>query len=258
MKNLLLFALLFITFSSCVNYKRFTYVQPVKSEADSVYLNNAVSYKLQPADIVYVRITSLNKEITNIINPEVLNTGSVASGSPGSNFYLMGYSIDNEGCIDLPNMGKIEIAGLTIGEAKEKIQAVAFETTTDSRVDVKLVSFKISVIGEVKSPGQYTIFNNKANIFEAIALAGDLTYNGNRKNVLIMRTVGDSVKTIKVDVTTRSLLSSNKFYLLPNDIVYIEPLKTTVFRLRVTDYSTFLTLITSTITAVLLINTLNK
>ena len=255
MKNFLLFILLFITFTSCVQYKRFTYVQPGNNEKDSVYFNSLVSYKLQPADIVYVRITSLNKEITDIINPEMTNASpSIFSGSSGSNFYVLGYSIDNEGCIDLPNIGKIEIAGLTLNEAKEKILSAAYLTTTDSRVEVKLMSFKISVLGEVKNPGQFTIFNNKANIFEAIAIAGDLTYNGNRRNILIMRTVKDSIKTIKVDVTTRTLLSSEKFYLQPNDIIYIEPLKTTVFRLRVADYVTFLTLVTSTITAVLLIN----
>jgi polysaccharide export outer membrane protein len=114
------------------------------------------------------------------------------------------------------------------------------------------------MLGEVIRPGQYTIFNDRANIFEAISLAGDISYNGNRRNVLIVRTLINGTKTIKVDLTKRELLSSQQYYLQPNDIVYIEPYRTTAFRLRVADYSVFLTLITSTITAVLLINQFRK
>jgi polysaccharide export outer membrane protein len=248
-----------VFFGSCGNYKRFTYLQTTKPEnADTLYRQNLIQYKLQPADVLYVKILSLDKSITELFNLDASASYSPYISSLGGSMYLMGYSIDNVGYIILPILGKVHVAGLTIEEAKQIIQKLAESYITDARAEVKLVSFKISMLGEVIRPGQYTIFNDRANIFEAISLAGDISYNGNRRNVLIVRTLINGTKTIKVDLTKRELLSSQQYYLQPNDIVYIEPYRTTAFRLRVADYSVFLTLITSTITAVLLINQFRK
>jgi polysaccharide biosynthesis/export protein len=238
-----------ILFSSC-NYKRFTYLQTSKPETDTLYKQNFILYKLQPADILYVRVSCLDKNVTEMFNQDVIsNFGSYAGG-----MFFVGHSVDLEGNVNLPILGKVNIAGLTIDEAKQKIEKIASTYVNDARIEVKLVSFKISMVGEFNHPGQYTIANDRSNIFEAISLAGDVSYNGNRRKVLIVRALNNGTKTIRVDLTKRELLSSQQYFLQPNDIVYVEPFKTTVFRLRVADYSIFLTLITSTITAILLIN----
>jgi polysaccharide export outer membrane protein len=248
-KTQYLLILAIIQFSSC-NYKRFTYLQTSKPETDTLYKQNLILYKLQPADILYVKVLSLDKNVTEMFNQDVVsNFGSYTGG-----MFVVGHSIDIEGNVNLPILGKIYIAGLTIDEAKQKIEQLATTYVNDARIELKLVSFKISMVGEFNHPGQYTIANDRSNIFEAIALAGDLSYNGNRKNVLIVRALNTGTKTIRVDLTKRELLSSQQYFLQPNDIVYVQPFKTTVFRLRVADYSIFLTLVTSTITAILLIN----
>jgi polysaccharide export outer membrane protein len=251
-KYTLILSIIFL--SSCGYYKRFTYLQTnPPNRPDSTYLNNILTYKLQSADILNVKILSIDENITKMFNQETIGTtANIAGGAMGA-MYLSGYSIDREGYITLPILGRIQVIGLTVDESKQKIQKVAEAFVTDARVDIKLVSFKISMIGEVRSPGQITIFNDKANIFEAVALAGDITYNGNRRKVTIIRNYGNTSTTIKLDLTQRDILSSQQYYLQPNDIIYVEPLKSTAFRLRVSDYATLLTLITSTITAVLLV-----
>ena len=248
-----LLILAIILFSSC-SYKRFTYLQTSKPETDTLYKQNLILYKLQPADILYVKVLSLDKNVTEMFNQDVVsNFGSYSGG-----IFIVGHSVDIEGNVNLPILGKIYVAGLTIDEAKQKIEQLATTYVNDARIELKLVSFKISMVGEFNHPGQYTIANDRSNIFEAIALAGDVSYNGNRRNVLIVRALNNGTKTIRVDLTKRELLSSQQYFLQPNDIVYVEPYKTTVFRLRVADYSIFLTLITSTITAILLINNATK
>jgi len=231
------------------------YLQTVPpNRPDSLYTNSFLHYKLQPADILYVRIVSLDETITKMFNQDVGAAGSSTQiGGPMGGMYITGFSIDKDGNIILPILGKIQVTGMTVDDAKQKIQKIAESYVTDARAEVKLVSFKISMLGEVKTPGQYTIFNDKANIFEAISLAGDITYNGNRRRVTIIRNYNNTSQTIKVNLTQRDILSSPQYFLQPNDIVYVEPLKSTAFRLRVSDYATFLTLITSTITATLLI-----
>jgi polysaccharide export outer membrane protein len=179
-------------------------------------------------------------------------TSGMASGAGA--LYLMGNTIDSEGFISLPVIGKVMVGGMTLEEAREKIYQTAITYSSDARVDVKLLSFRITIVGEVKAPGYYTIYSDKATLLEGLSMAGDLTYNGKRKNILILRSFKDGTKTIKVDLTSRDLLSSEKYFLQPNDIIYVAPFKTAAFRAKIADYSVFLTLITSTITAVLLIN----
>jgi len=239
---------------SCGYYKRFTYLQTnPPNKPDTLYINTIQLYKLQPADIVYIKITSLDENISRLFAAESVSSSSALTGSAGGGMYLTGHSIDIEGNIVLPILGKIHVAGSTIDEIRQKVQLLAETFVKDARTEVKLVSFKISMLGEVNHPGQINIYNDKANIFEAISQAGDISYNGNRRKVTIIRNYQNTSRTIKVDLTQRDILSSAQFYLQPNDIVYVEPLKSTAFRLRVTDYSVFLTLITSTITAVLLV-----
>lgn len=247
----LFFALLL---ASCGQYKRYTYLQAKYPEKDTLYAKKLTPYLLQPSDILQVKISSvLDKASRELFSSDVSNmpTG-MSSGTSG--LYLMGNTIDSEGYISLPVVGKIMVGGMTLEEAREKIYQTAITYSTDARVDVKLLSFRISIVGEVKAPGYYTIYGTRATLLEGLSMAGDLTYNGQRKNILILRSFKDGTRTIKVDLTSRDLLSSEKYFLQPNDIIYVSPFKTAAFRAKISDYAVFMTLITSTITAVLLIN----
>lgn len=257
MKKFLGFLSIILILSSCNQYKRFTYLQPPPLSKDSFYTNNLVPYKIQNSDNLYVKISCpLNEASDKLFNPATNNISSSMGGSQNGGLYFSGYIVDNTGNINLPILGKILVSGCTLDEVKAQIQELVSKMSSDAIVDVKLLSFKISVLGEVGNPGQFTIYSDKANILEALAFSGDLTYNGNRKKILILRSFVNGTQTIDIDLTKRTLLSSEKYYLMPNDIVYVEPYKTTAFRLRITEYSQFLTFITSTITAIVLINNL--
>jgi polysaccharide biosynthesis/export protein len=250
--------ILLITFSSCGFYKRFTYLQTSLVKPDSVFQVSQSIYKLQPADVVYLNVTNLNSAVAASFN-QTLPTGSVNAGtSPTSSFYIIGNSIDREGNINLPIIGKIQVAGLTVDESRNKIQKVAETYITDIRIDVKLVSFKISILGEIARPGQYTIFNDRANIFEAISMGGDITYNGNRRRISIVRTYNNTTKVISVNLTQRDILASQQYYLQPNDIIYVEPFHSTAFRLRFNDYTFLITLLSTTLTTILLIKNFSR
>lgn len=259
MKNIPGILLLVLLLASCGQYKRFTYIQPTAANnKDTIFIKDFTEYKLQPADILKVDVLSLDKNVTQMFNKDITASSSLYSGGVGGSYYLLGYSIDVEGNLNLPVLGKLTVAGLTVAGAKNLIQQRATEYIKDAQIEVKLLSFKIFFVGEVMRPGPQSIFAERANIFEAISMAGDLTYNGNRKKVNILRSEKGSTKVIEVDLTRRDLLTSSKFFLQPNDVVYVEPLKTTTFRLRLSEYAGIMSFFTSTVTLIVLINNLNK
>ncbi len=252
---LLLFAVLL---ASCGQYKRFTYIQPsLANSKDTLFIKSFTEYKLQPSDILKIDVLSIDKNVSQMFNKDI-TSNATSSGGAGGTYYLTGYSLDTDGNINLPVLGKIMVAGLTVNEAKDLIQNRAETYIKDAQIEVKLLSFKINFLGEVSNPGQLTVFSDRSNILEAISMAGDLTYNGNRKKVIILRSYQNNTKLIEVDLTNRDLLNSPKYFLQPNDIVYVEPLKTTTFRLRLAEYSTIMSFFTSTVALAVLIINLKK
>lgn len=246
---------------SCGQYKKITYLQTPKPERDTVYMPYLTLYKLQPADILYVNVLSIDKNVSELFNSNntSMNSQSTGMAGGGGNMYFMGYSIDKNGFIHLPVIGDVHVAGITVEQATKDIQKIAEIYIKDARIELKLISFKITLLGEINHPGVVTIFNDKANILEAIALGGDVSYYGNRRNILVVRaTEGGGERTFRLDLTKRELLKSDKFYVQPNDVIYVEPLKSTVLRLRLTDYTSVLTLFTTLITTYLLLYQITK
>src|SRR6187551_3760494 len=214
-----------VMLSSCYYTNRLIYLQDKKfSESRPTLLPNKKSlYKLQPSDILSVQVkSSTEPESSNAI----FNVSSHQNGmysTPGS-FYLEGYTIDNNGKINLPIIGEVVVKDLTVGEVQQLIQASANKYLTKSTVTVKLTSFKVTVLGEVKNPGYLYVYNNQATILETLGLAGDLTPFGNRKNVKLIRQVPGGSQVVLLDLTDHKLLNSEFYYLLPNDVLYVEPL----------------------------------
>lgn len=238
-------------FASCTQQKHIIYLQGHNQEAaESVYQVNKQNYLLQPDDILFIKILSINKEITEVFNLNNPTTNSAQSFTPAG-LYINSYSVNDSGNVELPILGKIYIQGKTLEDAKGLIQAKVDEFLTDATVIVKLVSYKITVLGEVVRPGTYNNYNQRINILEALGMAGDVTSYGNKKNVSIIRPTNEGTRTYKVDLTDRNLLSSENYYLLPNDIVYIEPLRNKAFRMNAPNISILLSSIT---TLVLVLN----
>lgn len=226
-------------------------------ETDSVGASNfypyeVPEYKIQKRDILYIKVLSLNKEVTEVINAAPISSANLYSNE--ASYYLYGYNVNDIGEIELPLIGKVHVEGRTLEEAKDEISKSADIILKDATVIVKLISFKFSVLGEVLRPGVYQNFNNQLTVLEALSQAGDITPFGDRKKILVLRPMISGTKTFRLDLTDKKLLSSEGFFLLPNDIVYVEPVKSRNFRTNIPTYTLFFTAIT---TFVLVLNYMN-
>ena len=222
--------ILFIAFTSCTPQKKLIYLQQKAQDANAkdtvLYVNKTVDYKLRATDLIYIKIVSIDPE-----SFDFFNGGSSASINASYQFqsevgvYLNSYTVNDTGYVNLPVAGLISVKDMTITEAQNTIQRSVDKYLKDASVIVKLTSFRVTIIGDVEHPGQYYFYQDKVNIFEALSKAGDLTAYGNRYRVMLVRKLIGGDKVIMIDLTDRNLLNKDEYYILPNDIIYIEPNK---------------------------------
>ncbi len=243
--------ILILLFSGCNSYKKLTYLQHIASDSLTTYQIEKEPYLLKPTDILFIRILTMNEDVNKLFNPMFATGGSAQFFRP-ENLYLMGYQINDFGYIELPVINEIYINGYTIEQAKDTVEYYANKLLEDPFLIVKLHTYQITVLGEVRSPGLKEYATPELNILEAIALGGDITYNGNRQQIVILRSTGEKTEVFRVDITNPNLIGKKEFYVKPNDIVYIEPLKSTLFRERTQDYLYFVTAISAILTTILL------
>ncbi len=241
--------------ASCTRYKELVLLQDdEKVKADSVgfYPYEVPEYRIQQRDILYIRIISLNQEVSNIMNTTPSNVSNAFNNE--ASFYIYGYNVTDSGYVEIPVVGDVEVVGKTLDEAKNSIVAQTMKFLKDPTVIVKLISFKYSVLGEVNNPGVYTNFNNQLTVLEAISKAGDISAFGNRRRVMVIRPGVHGTTTHRLDLTSEEILLLDGFFLLPNDIVYVEPIKSRNFRNNIPVWSLLLSTVT---TFILVLNYLN-
>lgn len=235
-------------FTSCVPQKKILYLQNEKMMDDSsfmsiVYDNERVfDYKVQPGDNLYIRIASLDSQFNTYFNYTNQSTTPTSSTFSSGNvsIYLNGYTVGEEGNINMPFAGNIYVKDLTVDEIQEKVQATINEYLKETIVYVKLGVFNLTILGEVARPGQYQIYQSDINLFQAIALAGNATDFANKANVKIVHQTPQGSQIVKVNLNDANILSSPDYYLKPNDIIYIEPLKTKQFGFTSVPYGTII------------------
>jgi polysaccharide export outer membrane protein len=189
-------------------------------------------YRLKGGDILFIQLITHSPEISQAFNNPT-GVQFIGSGRDESSLYLSGYTVEEDGNIRLPFLGDAHIKGLTMDEARKVIQERTESMYKNAMVIVKLASFKITIIGEVRRPGNFRNYNDNLNIFEAIANAGDISENGDRRNVLVVRPTVEGTKTYRLNLNDKSVLTSDAFYLLPNDVVIVEPLGNKIFQMNV-------------------------
>lgn len=210
---------------SCGTVKDIAYFQnKVVNEPEAI--DKHAGIVIQPKDMLSIVVSSRNPELVAMFNlPVVSYQAGSEIVSSGYNQRLMGYVVDNDGGIDFPVLGPIQVSGLTRWELSELIKNKLLKDglLTDAVVTVEFMNFKVSVIGEVNAPGTYTIEGDKVTILQAISLARDLTIFGLRENVLVIRE-RDGERTIyEVNLCDVSLFKSPAYYLQQNDVVYVQP-----------------------------------
>jgi polysaccharide export outer membrane protein len=211
-------------FIACGSTKKIAYLQDTdKFKYDSLpeMLYDA---RIKPKDLLTITVTTFDREVSKPFN---LTMPAVSTTNLSAQPVLQTYLVDNEGFIDFPVLGKVRVVGRTKNQLEDLLkQELRIYLKEDPLVNVRSVNYKISVIGEVNRPNTFTIANEKVNIFEALALAGDLTIFGKRDNIKLIREHADGSKEIVVlSLNDCELIRSPYFYLEQNDVLYVEPNK---------------------------------
>lgn len=204
--------------ASCVPHKSVTYFNDISSSGEGDF-DPTIPPKIffKPNDIVEIDITSVSKES----NQYFYKSGSSVDKRYAGNTY----QISAQGTIDLPLIGKVELEGATPDEAEETIRALLLDYLQKPTVNIRLVSFEISVLGEVARPGVFPIPDGRVTVLEALAYAGDLTVYGSRSNVLVIRNNEGKKSYFRINLNDTEFLNGQRFYLENNDVLYIEPTK---------------------------------
>lgn len=229
-KNLWLLLLLSLSLSSCLSYKQIVNFQDGAELKDGVkeQIQNYQQVRLQPDDVVMINVFSFNTEEANRFNAVPLQQQAQmmqqAAGAANASEPI-GYRVDRQGNIDMPVLGKIPVKNLTIDELHDLVlnKVKATNYLIDASVQVRFLTFRITILGEVNAPGTFTIPNPKINVLEALGLARDINIFSNRDNILVIREQNGERQYGRINLKSKDIFKSPYYYLQPNDIIYVEP-----------------------------------
>ncbi|MHA7842831.1 MAG: polysaccharide biosynthesis/export family protein [Winogradskyella sp.] len=228
--KLLIIALSCIFISSCIPHKDTIYLQNKDNGVNDTipYDLSEVQkpYRVQVDDILNIRIKVLDQDNVQIFNPT--GEGNLNASSE-ERAYFDGFTVDLHGNVRIPVLGDLNVLGYTTAEIEEKIKTKLldeqFKETSNIFITVKLAGLRFTANGEIGRPGTLTLFKERVNIFEAIANAGEIPVSGNKKDVLIIRQYPQGQKIHHLDLTDINVMKSPYYYIQPNDMIYVKPLR---------------------------------
>ncbi|MEJ2004698.1 MAG: polysaccharide export protein [Cyclobacteriaceae bacterium] len=236
---------LMLLFSSCTTpLKNITYLYDLGKADSTLETVSPEIYTIHPNDNLYISIISDNPDAASFLNLSQPDRNYTSESS----LELITYIVDDDGDIVLPYLGKQHVGGKTTNQVRDDLQKQIDDIMENASVFVKLVNRTITVLGEVNRPGQYRVNKNSMTIFEALGTAGDLSDFGNRKDVRVIRGEGDERYVATLNLTSSDITDSKYFYVLPNDIIYVQP-KNRIYGAKTLPFATLFTAIS---TAVLL------
>ncbi len=238
MKRIFFFTCLIMLASSCISNKRITYLQNL-SDSTAIGLNEFIpfaevdyTYILQPYDIVQIDFASADPELvagfTFLSAPQNIGMGGGGGGGGGGSdpLYMTGFSIDKDGFVEIPKLGKIKIGGLSEEDAKLAVQQEINKFfKEDIFVRLRIAGIRYTTLGEFNSVGVQIIFKNRATLFDALANSGETSLLGKKNKLFLIRQYDGGTKIHQINLNDRALLASPWFFIQPNDILYIEPMK---------------------------------
>ncbi len=230
-----------VFFNSCVPIKQLAYVQS-ESEVDleeTFFEGQPIDNIIRPGDEIYIRITSADEERSSF----------VAQGQPGGVYdpTFLSYTVSDDGTVKLPYIGRIPLANLTLEEATDSIEVNLAQYLFIPSVYMRFINTKVTVLGEVNSPGVFMFNYKNINIMQAIGYANDITEFGNRRNVLIIREDGTRKRKKHVNLLSDELLESEWYLIKSNDIIYVEPLGRKRWDMRTVPYNLIFSAITTAV-----------
>ncbi len=274
LQQLFAISILVLMASSCIPNEKVVYLQNKGGDErpeyglDTLIKLSRQSYRLQPNDILLINFYSSQPSAVEKFYPLLLRTnalglnqtGGGGGGNGQQNLYFTGYNVDKDGYVEINGLGRVSAAGLTNEELKYKLEDLIKEQegVNDILVNVKLDGIRYTIFGEVNAPGPQILQQYEANIIEAIASSADLSLNANRQHVQIIRQYPEGVRIHEIDVTDRTLLSSPFYFLQPNDIIYVPPLKIRELGTGETGLATFSSIVGVISGTALIISLINR
>lgn len=247
-------AIVFILFSvsSCISSRKINYIQKEagKAQGNTKFTRKPAVYKLQADDNVWVKFSSL-EPVSNLVFSGATGFSNMQSLEAK---YKNVYQIDTAGYVSIPQLNKIKAEGLTTLQLKDTLEKKIQRYYQQVTAQVRLADNYVTILGKVNKPGRYLVdFTERISIFEAIGLASDLNIEGNRKKAKLIRNYGDTTEVVTIDLTKRNVIEDEYYYLMPNDVLYIEPLRAMSWHRERYPFATTLALILSTATSILVI-----
>ena len=242
--------------TSCVPTESLIYLQPGEDVLEEVYKYDKQEYQLQMNDILDVKISSLNPEVNALFNASTMGTMQVAQATAqtgGDLFYITGYSIDQEGNIDIPFVGKVNVLGLTLNEAHRAVDIKVSELFSNYHLQIRLGGVRFSALGEFNRPGKHVVMQNQVTILEAIALGGDLSLVANREEIRLIRQYPSGTQVHSINLLDESVVGSPYYFIQPNDVLYAEPLPQRSWGIGITGAQTLNTIVSTLSTSAALI-----
>ena len=227
----LLAVVLMLLASSCNSTKEVLYFQDLKPGNTVAVTAEELTLTVRPEDKISIIVNSRDPQLTALfnlprVNKSIGTVGQTSTSLSSGGNDMLGYTVDADGEIDFPVLGKIYVAGKTREQIAEYIKSelIRDNLVKDPIVTVEFMNLCVSVLGEVNSPGRYALDRDHNTILDVIGMAGDLTINGNRNNVMVLRKDGDTQRIYTLDLTSGSnIYSSPAYYVQQNDVVYVEP-----------------------------------
>jgi polysaccharide biosynthesis/export protein len=245
MNNFILCIMALLTLlSSCVTQRKVEYLQDRNRTARSFKETEMPDYRLKINDELYIQINSLDEAAANVFSSGKDQLYLLGNMQPyGAS--LLSYTVDKDGFLLLPLVGKIQVKDKTLSQVSEILKDSLVHILNQPIVTIKLVNRYVSVLGEVKNAGHFAYSQEKLSIFDALGLAGDITEYGNRDNVILIRNEDGKNVRINMDLTESEVLSSEYYNLKPNDIVYVKPLRKKFWGMREFPFSIVLSALTT-------------
>ncbi|MCD4683269.1 MAG: polysaccharide biosynthesis/export family protein [Bacteroidales bacterium] len=222
------------------------YLQDQKpDEIQDEYDNVRPEKTIQPFDNIYIKVSSIDEKTANIFADQ-------GRGGSESNINLLSYTVNQSGYIDFPFVGEIYVKDMTLQEAQQTIETEVSEYLTNISITVKFVNNTVAVLGEVTRPGEYSFYRDQITIFQAISFAGGFKDFGNKTSVILVREAKNKLNYYYLDLTDKDIVSSEYYYIIPNDAIIVKPINQKYRNLRMTNLPLFLSSITTIVTVMTL------
>lgn len=207
---------------ACVSRKNVAYLHDLESGEQINYQQREATL-IRPGDLISIQVYSSDPDASQPFNLQELYSGGQLPGYNNGVASRQGYLVNNEGEITMPVVGTLKLGNLPVERAIELVKTNLHNYLKDPVVHIRILNFKVTVLGDVRSPGTFNIPNERVNLPEALGIAGDLNITAKRKNVLVLREENGTTRAYRVDITNRDLLNSPVYQLRQNDVVYVEP-----------------------------------